>query len=390
MMTEHPILIIGAGIGGLTAALALQRAGFKVAIYEVATELREVGAGLTITPNATHALESLGLGESLAELADIPDGGMVKHYRTGEALVKRQRGDLSLRTLGANYYQMHRADLHNILAEAVLKNDPDCIYLDHCFDTLSQTKNDVLACFTNDVQVRGQALIGCDGLRSAVRASLFIEKPPHFTGQVAWRGLVPADKVPAEWMKPSSSIAVGPGRTFTRYYVRKGTLINYVAVALKDDWREEGWSIRSEISELLDEFSDWHTSMRGIMAATPPDLLYKWALFDREPLTQWSKVRCTLLGDAAHPMLPFLGQGAAMAIEDAVVLGRCFDYTTDAVEAFQRYEDARKPRANDVLIGSRNQGLRFQHANADDYDEEKHKFTDSIKLFGYNAATVPV
>jgi len=389
-MTHYPILIIGAGIGGLTAALALQRVGYKVAICEVAADLGEVGAGLTITPNATHALESLGLADRLAALADVPDGGAVRHYRTGETLVKRIRGDSSLKTLGANYYQIHRADLHNMLADKVLDNDPDCVFLDHCFSTLSQTKNDVLADFTNGVPIRCEELIGCDGLRSRVRAGLFIEKPPRFTGQVAWRGLVPAEEVPTEWMTPSSSIAVGPGRTFTRYYIRKGGLVNYAAVAIKEDWREEGWSIRSEVSELLDEFQDWHISIKGIMAATPPDLLYKWALFDRDPLMQWTKGRVTLLGDAAHPMLPFLGQGAAMAIEDGVVLGRCFGCTTDPVEALKCYEDARQPRANNVLINSRDQGRRFQHAKADDYDKKKHKHTDSIELFGYKAATVPV
>jgi salicylate hydroxylase len=218
---------------------------------------------------------------------------------------------------------------------------------------------------------------------------LFEETPPHFTGQVAWRGLVPAELVPIEWMTPSSSIAVGPGRTFTRYYVRKRTLINFVAVSRKGDWREEGWTIRSDVAELLDEFEGWHASMRGIMAATPPESLYKWALFDRDPLMEWTKGRTTLLGDAAHPMLPFLGQGAAMAIEDAIVLGRCFAVTSDALEALARYEAARQPRANRVLLGSRDQGLRFQE-DVDDYDEERHKHTDSPELFGYNAATVPI
>jgi salicylate hydroxylase len=389
-MNEAPVIIIGAGIGGLTAALALQGAGRKVEIYEAAPDLGEVGAGLTITPNATIALESLGLAKRLEELADIPDGGSIRHYRTGEPLVRRQRRDSSLKVYGANYYQIHRADLHTILAEAVFANDPGCAHLDHTFDALSQTEHGVRASFRNGVAVTGEVLIGCDGLRSAVRASLFDETPPRFTGQVAWRGLVPAELVPIEWMKPSSSIAVGPGRTFTRYYVRKRTLVNFVAVSRKGDWQEEGWSIRSEISELLDEYQGWHESMVGIMAATPPDLLYKWALFDRDPLMQWTRDRATLLGDAAHPMLPFLGQGAAMAIEDAVVLGRCFVGASSAGEALQRYETMRKPRANHVLIGSREQGLRFQGERAEEYGEEQHRHTDSPELFGYNAATVPV
>lgn len=389
-MTDDAIIIIGAGIGGLTATLALQRAGFKAKIYEAATDLGEVGAGLTITPNATIALESLGLGERLEELADIPDGGTIRHYRTGEVLVRRQRRDSSLKVYGANYYQIHRADLHTILAEAVFGNDPDCVRLDHPFESLSPTEHGIRARFGNGVEAAGEVLIGCDGLRSAVRASLFDETPPRFTGQVAWRGLVPAERVPVEWMTPSSSIAVGPGRTFTRYYVRKRTLVNFAAVSRKGDWREEGWSIRSEISELLDEYEGWHESMVGIMAATPPDLLYKWALFDRDPLMQWTRGRATLLGDAAHPMLPFLGQGAAMAIEDAVVLGRCFMHASRAGEALQRYESVRKPRANRVLIGSREQGLRFQGERTEDYGEQQHRHTDSPELFGYNAATVPV
>lgn len=389
-MNDSPVIVIGCGIGGLAASLALQRAGREVAIFEEASTLGEVGAGLTLTPNATHALESLGLGRKLELMADVPDSGGVRHYRTGEVLVSRVRGDSSLKTLGANYYQIHRADLQTILLEAVLGNDPDCLNLGHHFDSLSQTGRDLVVRFSGGAEATGQALIGCDGLRSTVRARLFSESQPRFTGQVAWRGLVPAHKVPAEWMTPVSSIAVGPEHTFTRYFIRKKKLVNFVAIARKDAWREEGWSIRSDVSELLEEFSDWHVSMRGIMMATPPDLLYKWALFDRDPLMQWTRGRATLLGDAAHPMLPFLAQGAAMAIEDAVVLGRCFATATDPAEAFHRYEAARKQRANWVLLGAREQALRFESDDPEHYDEEKHKYTDSPALFSYNAATVPV
>ncbi len=389
-MTDDPILIIGAGMGGMAAALALQKFGHRVAIYEHAPELGEVGAGLTVPPNATYGLEFLGLGEKLAEIADVPDSAAVRHYQTGEVLVVRERAERSLEAYGAQYYQIHRADLHKILADAVLDNDPDCLHLDHSFESLTQSSKSVRAHFANGAEAEGTALIGCDGLRSTVRANLFTEKEPRFTGYVAWRGLVPAEKVSDEWMIPTSSVAVGPRRTFTRYYVRKRQLVNFVAIAQKDDWREEGWSIPSEISELLAEYEDWHISMRGIMEATPPDLLYKWALFDRDPIMQWTKGRASLLGDAAHPMLPFLGEGAAMAIEDGVVLGRCFECSSDPVDALHRYEEARKPSANWVLLGSRDQGLRFQDDNPQDYNEEKHKHTESYELFGYNPATANI
>ena len=389
-MADLPIIIVGAGMGGLTATLGLQRFGYKVVVLETAPELGEVGAGLTVTPNATHALNFLGVGDRVAEFADTPEGGGVKHYRTGEVLVATDRGDEIVKTYGARYYQIHRADMHQILTDAVLANDPDCIKLSHTVEKVTQTDTSITAHCKGGIAVEGDVLVGCDGLRSAVRANLIEEKAPRFTGQVAWRGLVPSDNLTKEMMTPSSAVTIGPGRIFTRYFVRHRKLVNYVAIAEKEDWREEGWAIPSTIEELLNEYQDFHESSRGIIEETPPNLLYKWALFDRDPVEQWTHGRATLLGDAAHPMLPFLGQGAAMAIEDGCVLGRAFGAEADPVAAMHRYEKARRPRANKMLLDSRAQGKNFQGQDPDSYDREKHRSAENPNIFGYNPATCEV
>lgn len=387
-MKQQVILIIGAGMGGLTAGLALQRFGHHVRIFEQAPNLEEVGAGLTVGPNATHVLEYLGLGEDIARYADIPDAGAVKHYRSGATLVSTYRGDTPRQLYGANYYQIHRADLHGLLTRAVLSNDPACIHLGHNFKHLEQGSDRVIAHFENGESAQGDILVGCDGTRSTVRAQLFSLNPLRFTGDIAWRGLVPADLLTQDMMTPSSAMTIGPGQTFTRYFVRKRTLVNYVAGQEKSGWEIESWSERSTVEEVLAAYDGWHEHVRGIIAATPPELCFKWALFDRDPLPEWSRGRVTLLGDAAHASLPYLGQGAAMAFEDALVLARCLDQASDPSTAFKIYEAVRQPRTRWVMESGRIQGERYKSQDPDSYDSELHAPTQSKELFGYKAATI--
>jgi salicylate hydroxylase len=389
-MKDLEIIIIGAGIGGLSAALALQRAGFRVAIFEAAPELGEVGAGLTVASNGMAVLQHLGLGEVMQDIAVMPGRGAVKHYRTGRVLVDIPRGDTQIDAHGAPYCQVHRADIHAALAEAVLAEHPMCIRLNHVFADLRQTEAGINAEFENGESAGGDVLIGCDGIRSAVRGRLFGPGEPQFTGYVAWRGLIPMERLDPELVVPESAVWIGPGHFLTRYLVRGGAVLNYVAVAQTNAWEMEDWSVHSEVEEVLHEFRDFEPTAREILQATPPDLCYKWGIFERDPLPEWTVGRATLLGDAAHPMTPFLGQGAVMALEDAVVLARAFVAADSLPEALQRYENARKDRTTFVMVESRKNGHHITEYNPDEYDETVHRNEESLGLADYDAATVPI
>jgi len=376
-MRDLSVLVIGAGMGGLTAALALQKLGFKVKVYEQAPALGEVGAGLTISPNATRAL-------------DKPSSGALVHYRTGDVLTKTQRDGSFLEQYGAEYYQIHRADLHDVLVAAVRANDENAILLSHAFDTLTQNETGVTAAFTNGETASGDLLIGADGSRSAVRASIIDTVAPKFTGQAAFRGMVPAEAVKPYMTIANSTTTMGPGHIFTRYYLRHEALVNVVGIAKTGAWKEEGWSIPATREEFLTEYQGWNENVIGIINAIPKDKLFKWALFDRDPLPEWTVGRATLLGDAAHPMLPFLGMGAAMALEDGVVLARCLEKYDSPAEAYAAYEEARKERTKGVLLDSRKQGVWYQTSDPDNFKGFSSTGEMRMPLMGYDPGSVPV
>jgi salicylate hydroxylase len=371
------VLIVGAGIGGLTTALALQRAGIRVSIYEQADKLTEVGAGLTLASNATLILTALGLGSVLEDLGVVPERGAVKHYRTGRTLVDIPRGATALERFDAPCCQIQRSDLHEALTAAVRSADRGCLHLGCTLLDFGQDEKGVTALFASGVTARGDVLIGADGIRSTVRAKLFGIEDPRYTGYVAWRGLVPMERLTAAMVVPDSAVWIGPGHFLTRYQIRRGTLLNYLAIA-------EGWSVPSTIEALLSEFRGFEPVARSILMATPPDQCFKWGIFERDPLPTWTIGRVTLLGDAAHPTTPFLGQGAAMALEDAAVLARAIAAAGSVTEALTRYEQARVSRANGVLLASRANGIKLTTLDPDRYDAE------SLDLASYNAMTVPV
>lgn len=389
-MKDTRIAVIGAGMAGLTTALSLQKNGFKPIVYESAPELGEVGAGLTISPNSTHGLEYVGLAAELAKKANVTQTQAIMHYQTGEVLATSERGDIPRQKYGANYYQIHRADLHEMLCNAAEKNDPGCLVLDHAFVSYVERDDGIEITFANGNTITCDVVIGADGVRSAVRGAMFGPEDPKFTGNVAYRGLVDKGNLPDELFTPSSGVAIAPRKAFTRYLVRDGSVINFVAFVRRDGWNEEGWSIPVTQEELMEEFGDWHPRISDLIKAAPKDKVFKWALYDRDPLDQWTKGRVTLTGDAAHPMLPFMGMGAAMGIEDGTVLGRAFGASADIDEALSRYEAARKERANYVLVMSRKARERLQSDNPEQYDDSKHKNEESLGLFDYNPGTVPV
>ncbi len=389
-MKNTRIAVIGAGMAGLTAALALQKNGFKPLVYELAPQLGEVGAGLTISPNSTHGLEYVGLAEELAKRAMIPHSQAIMHYQTGEILVETKRGDIPRQKYGANYYQIHRADLHEMLCAAARSADPDCLILDHAFQSYIETDDGIEITFANGAKTICDVVIGADGVRSAVRSAMFGPEDPKFTGNVAYRGLVNRGDLSDEIVTPPSGVAIAPRKAFTRYLVRGGSIINFVAFVRREGWNEEGWSIPVKHEELMEEFGDWHPRISDLLKAAPKDKVFKWALYDRDPLDQWTKGRVTLIGDAAHPMLPFMGMGAAMGIEDGVVIGRTFGLASDIDEALSRYEAARKERANSVLLNSRAARARLQSDHPEQYDDSKHKNEETLGLFEYNPGTIPI
>jgi len=354
------VIIVGAGIGGLTAALSLQRHEIRVSVYEQAAALCEVGAGLVLTPNAMHALNFLGIGDVIAATSNMSAELEVRHYRTGDILLRRPSGEACLAKYGAGHFQVHRADLHGALSAAVLANDPTSINLGRSFNDLSQDESGVTARFSDGTIATGDALIGCDGGRSTVRDRLYGSAPAPYSGQVSFRALVPAANLRPELSAKRRCFYIGPGRVFVHFSLRKNSVVNLVANARKSRWEDEGWAIAATVSELRELYSDFHPNVLQLIDAIEPAALFKWGLRVREPLPHWTRGRVSMLGDAAHPMLPFLGQGAVMAIEDGLVLGRCFAKAATPPEALRLYECARKERANAAHIHARERGRAMQ------------------------------
>ncbi len=390
MAANRPeIIVVGGGIGGMAAALALQRAGHKVHVYEQADTLGEVGAGLSISPNGALGLAALGVIDEFRRVAYAPDYQVVRHYLSGKILAQVPRGKQLEERYGERYYVVHRADLHTVLAKAVLTNDPNAIHTSHRFIDLHQDDQGVSVRFETGAWQRAACLIGADGVRSRIRSTLFGAEEVKFTGYVAWRGLVPIEKVPRDALDPPSQVFIGPGHLVNRYPVRNGKLLNFVAFAERSGWMEEGWSIPANKLELAEEFGGWHPWVTNIIANAPEERLFKWALCARSPLMRWVSGRTALLGDAAHPILPYLGQGAVLAIEDAVLLGRAFASSQDTAQALARYESARVGRARFVVERSTLQAPKFQGSDPDSFRHEV-PVDEALGLFDYNPATVPV
>jgi len=376
-----PVAIIGGGIGGLTAALSLQHFGVPVRVFEQARALREIGAGVTITPNAMSALDFLGIGTALAEQAGETPRYFVRSAADGRELERGPDPDSFVPEFGASYRNLHRADLHVTLTEAVTKNDPDAI-------ALEQDGDQVVAHFSNRASFAAPALIGADGGASAVRNAVFGGQDASYTGHVALRALVPVTRVPRAILADPYALYVGAGRSLIHYPLRHQTTMNLLGNAQASQWQAEGWSIPASVPEFLSLFDDFPEPVRELIAAIPGPDLYKWGLRDREPLPVWTRGRVTMLGDAAHPMTPYLGQGACMAIEDGMVLGRAFAASADLAEAFSRYEAARRDRANGVQLAARFQGTQHHGSTASGPNSGKTAVT--LGLFSYNPVSEPI
>jgi len=344
------IVIAGAGIGGLCAALALAKRKFEVLVYEQSPQLSEVGAGLQLSPNAMHVLQTLGIADEIKTKAFRPNSAVMRHYKTGKTYFTVPLGDTATQKYGAHYLHIHRADLHSILHNAC-KNMNVSIHLGQTIQSYQQTPQNLTVQFDNNECLFADVLIGADGIKSNIQACMLGQTPSEFTGQVAWRGMVQANKLPKGLIKSNANLWVGPSKHFVSYYLRAGNLVNFVAVQERTDWQKESWHENGNISELRSAFAGWHPEVSELLEAT--DECSLWALFARQPLNRWSDGNVALLGDACHPMLPFLAQGAAMAIEDSYALAHCLAACTDTKTALQTYQNTRLPRTRNIQLNAR-------------------------------------
>ena len=354
------ILIAGAGLGGLTAGLALLKKGFEVRILEQATQLKELGAGIQIPPNCNHVLFKLGLEEELMKLACEPQGKIVRLWNSGQTWNLFDLGGVSRALYGYPYLTAHRADLHKVLADAVYRENPDAIVLGAKLVSFEQ-RGDVVVAHTEDGRsFEADVLVGADGVHSIVRGGLFGADKPQFSGLVAWRGVIETSNLPTQLQRPVGVNWVGPGAHVIHYPLRAEKLVNLVVAVERSDWRVESWTERGTTEECLADLPGWNEDVHTLIRAI--DIPYKWALMVRAPMERWSDGNITLLGDACHPTLPFLAQGAAMAIEDGYILARALsEYPDDPKTALSHYEEARKERTARVVEGSNANAKRFHN-----------------------------
>ena len=350
------VAIIGGGIGGTAAALSLLRAGFDVEVYEQASELREVGAGIQVSPNASRILHRLGLAEALADQGVKPLAWHQRRWDDGQTLLRTPIADAMEAAFGSPHYQMHRADVLATLAAAL---PADRLHIAHRLAGFVDHGDRVEVSFENGARISADVLVGADGIHSTVRRLLFGPEQPHFTGCMCYRGLVPAERIAHLGIPVEAQIWMGPGKHFIHYYVRNRQLLNFVAVIDTDAWTKESWTERGDVADALAAFAGWHPQLHGILGAV--DETFTWGLFDRPPMPRWSVGRVTLLGDACHAMLPFMAQGAAQAIEDGAALAACLleGGEQNPVEAVARYERRRLPRTARVQGLSANNKARF-------------------------------
>jgi salicylate hydroxylase len=376
-MTFLKIGIVGGGVGGLAAAIALRKQGHVVTVFEQSKGWARVGADINLTPNVVRAIDGLGAGAAIRSTGAQPTFRISRDWDTGLETSRLGMGNVAEQMYGAPQITIHRADILAALAEHF---PPEQIVFSKRLKTLESSEQYVTLQFEDGNEVAFDVVIGSDGIHSRVRNALFGEEAPRFTGVVSFRSVVPTERVKnvpeieafTKWWGPN------PQSQIVTFPLNQGKETFIFATTGQDSWTEESWTSPGDVNELRSFYKDFHPDARALLDAC--DTTLKSALYEREPLPQWSIGSVTLLGDAAHPMLPFMAQGAGTAIEDAVVLGRALGGVTDsagAAAALLRYEHARKERTAKIQIGSRgNQWMKGQ-GNAD-------------WVYGYDAWNVPL
>lgn len=351
------VIVVGAGIGGLTVALGLAKSGFQVRVFEQASSLSEVGAGLQLSPNAVKVLRHFGLFDAISAHIFSPQFACIRDGQNGRYYLKSPLGHSVDQRYAAPYWHIHRADLHKELVQACYAADVE-IELGH--QVLGYRNEKKYATVLLDKKTEhADLVIGADGIHSKVRELMLGVQAPIFTGQVAWRGTVPVAAIKGAKVQPNATVWAGQNKHLVTYYLRGGELVNFIAVEERAKWQQESWREEGDVNELRRKFVGWHPEVTAVLEGCESTFL--WALNGRPTLETWRDDRVVLLGDACHPMLPFMAQGAAMAIEDAYVLTQAllkYPYPL----AFENYESLRKPRVTAIQKQSRdNTALYHMH-----------------------------
>jgi salicylate hydroxylase len=346
------VAIIGGGIGGLTAANALSRAGMEVAVYEAAAELKEIGAGVALHANAMRVLRSIGVEDGVRKVAGRSEWAVTRNGKTGRVISKTNRKQQAA-AFGLQSATVHRADLLDVLADAL---PADMVTLGKRCTQVEPGGDTAVARFADGTEIEADVIVGADGIHSAVRTALFGPDAPRFTGKICYRSVIPTAAVRGARTSADNGQWLGPHGTIVLYPLRGDELTNVVCHYDDENYRHESWITECGREEVLERYAGWHESLLRLFAAG--DTWYKWALYDRDPIARWTRGRVTLLGDAAHPMLPYLGQGACQALEDGAVLATALTAeAADPVRGLDRYERTRRPRASRVVLTARERGL---------------------------------
>lgn len=393
------VIIAGGGIGGMSAALALLKKGIDVEVYEQAPELKEVGAGIQISPNGCRALDELGVFQTLKALSCDPVRKEFRLWNTGKSWPLFDLGKSAIEKYGYPYLTVYRPDMLDTLVAAVRALKPDAIHLGCRAAGLEQDDNSATLILADGRKITGDILIGADGWRSVIRNTLWGECNPHFSGMVTWRGLIPMEQLPKHMQVHVGSTWIGPGAHAVSYPLHRGEIMNFVATIENKTWTAEGGCEPGTTEECLADFAGWHEDVQTLIKLSPN--LLKWALMKREPIERWSLGRVSLVGDACHATLPFLAQGAVHSIEDGVVLARCIEMDKALpAAALQRYESARIERTSRMVRGATLNTGRFHspelatEASADQYLEREWSSAPIADrydwLYAYDAAKVAI
>ena len=362
MTPPQGIVVAGAGIGGLTAAFALARNGFEVTVLEQAERLEEIGAGIQLSPNATRTLIALGLGDRLHPYIVVPEALRILKANSGREIVRLQLGSAAASRYGAPYWLVHRGDLQAVLGASVAAERDVSVKLGvRMEDFVVHSRGITVSARARSGiwHERAAALIAADGLWSQTRARLSPDGEPRFAGRTAWRAMVWAKDVAPEFRQPMIYLWLGRDAHLVHYPVKGGTAINIVAI-IADPTPRRGWGEPARTEELLMHLPARHWALPALSLVRTPSTWLRWSLYDRPPLATWSKGPVALLGDAAHPVLPFLAQGAGLAIEDAAVAAQCLARMPDDIdEALRTYTAMRRGRAAKVQRAAARAGARY-------------------------------
>jgi salicylate hydroxylase len=389
--------IVGGGIGGLALAASLKKFGMEAHVFERASAFGEVGAGIQMTPNAVKIMRELGVGEQLQQVSFLPQCIVGRNWRSGAEVFRTPLSDECPRLYGAEFFHTHRVDLHTILLSLLAKSSAT---LSAMSTRVTQSDECAVIHLADGSEFEADVVVGADGIHSAVRSCLFGHDAPRFTGNMCWRTTIPIGAHPLGHVSPDASFWLGPHGHVVTYYLRAGKMVNVVAIRETEDWVEESWNVPSNTQEMAAAFEGWHPNVLKLFSEATT--VFKWGLFDRDPMPQWSFGRITLLGDAAHPMLPFLSQGAAMAIEDGYVLARTLAAGRDVTEALKLYQALRLPRTGRVQLESRKRGETYHTASPlrQIYRDIRYKLKQLIEpqssglqagwVYSYDATTTPL